>query len=107
MILVHIVTKNRPLAIEIIDKLLEEKLLFNAMMSRKRVFEKDIVTGELTNCIHTLIIGKTKSLLFSKINKILLENYGASDQMPSLYCLPIVYMDPQRAEALLDHTTEV
>jgi len=107
MILVHIITKTRPQAIEIIDKLLEEKLLFNAMLSRKRVFEKDTLTGGLTSSIHTLIIGKTKSLLFNTINKTLHEKYDHTNQMPSLYCLPIVYIDPQRAEGISQRTIEV
>jgi len=107
MILVHIITRKRAQALEIIDVLLENKLLFNAMLSRKKVFEKDDKTGELKNTFHTLIIGKTKSLLFNSINKLLISRYGNTEKMPALYCLPIVYMDPERAEALLEHTTEV
>lgn len=107
MILVHIITEKKERALEIIDILLEKKLLFNAMLSRKKVFEKDSITGELKEKKQILVIGKTKSLLFNKINKLLVSMYGDSDQMPSLYCLPIVYMDTERAEELLRRTLKV
>ncbi|MGB5498728.1 MAG: hypothetical protein WBM77_07340 [Maribacter sp.] len=92
---------------EIIDELLENKLLFNAMLSQKKGFIKDPGTGELKSTLYTLIIGKTKSLLFNSIYNLLTERYGDSKKMPSLYCLPIVYMDPERAEALSEQTMQV
>jgi len=105
MILVHIITQKRAQAIEIIDALLEEKLLFNAMLSRKKVYEKNKETGQLVGNVQTLIIGKTKSLLFSKINEFIVSKYA--QEVPSLYCLPIVYIDPGKAEELLKKTMEV
>ncbi len=105
MILVHIITQQRAQAIEIIDVLLEKKLLFNAMLSRKKVYEKNKETGQLVGKVQTLIIGKTKSLLFNKINELIISRYP--QQMPSLYCLPIVYIDPERAEELFRKTMEV
>lgn len=107
MILVHIITQSRSQALEIVDTLLEQKLLFNAMVSRKKVYQKDTDTGELVGTINTLIIGKTRALLFNRINKLLINKYDNTAQMPNLYCLPIVYMDSERAEELLERTVEV
>jgi len=98
MVLIHIITDEKAQAIEIIDLLLERKLLFNAMLSRKKVYEKNKTTGELCAKVQILIIGKTKALLFNKINRLIISIY--SKQMPSLYCLPIVYIDPERGEKL-------
>lgn len=107
MILVHIITKSRAQALEIVDTLLDKKLLFNAMVSRKKVYKKDAFTGELKGTINTLIIGKTRALLFNSINKLLSNTYSSTNQIPNIYCLPIVYMDPKRAEELLEQTLEV
>lgn len=107
MILVQIITEKKEQALEIIDILLEKKLLFNAMLSRKKVFEKGTRTGKLNGKSQTLITGKTKSLLFNGINKLLLNQYGLTDQMPSIYCLPIVFMDTGLAEELLERTVKI
>lgn len=107
MILVHIITEEREQALEIIDILLEKKLLFNAMLSRKKVFEKDPRTGELNVEVQTFVIGKTKSLLFNGINRLLVSLYGNTDKMPRIYSLPIVYMDPEQSEAILERTVKV
>ena len=107
MVLVHIITQKREQALEIIDILLEKKLLYNAMLSRKKVFEKDSNTGKLNDKIEILVIGKTKSLLFNKINNLLVLLYGNTSIMPSIYCLPIVYMDPEQTQTLLRRTLKV
>lgn len=107
MILVHIITQKRVQALEIVETLLGRKLLYNAMISRKKVYQIDSKTGVLNGTVHSLIIGKTKSLLFNSINKLLLSTYGHSGQMPSIYSLPIVYMDPDEAEELLAQTLKV
>lgn len=105
MVLVHIITEQKAQALEIIDLLLERKLLFNAMLSRKKVYEKCEDTRELCGKVQTLIIGKTKALLFNRINKLLTSKYPK--KMPSLYCLPIVYIDPERGEKLLKETEKI
>jgi len=107
MILVHIITQSRSQALEIVDTLLEQKLLFNAMVSRKKIYQKDIDTGELVGTFNTLTIGKTKALLFNRINNLLINKYDNTAQMPTLYCLPIVYIDSERAEELLESTAKV
>ncbi len=107
MILVHIIIDKREQAMEIIDTLLDKKLLFNAMLSEKKVFEKDSRTCKLKGTIQVLIIGKTKSLLFNSINKLLISMYGSTNKMPRIYCLPIVYMDPEQSEALLERTLKI
>lgn len=107
MILVHIITETKEQALEIIDILLEKKLLFNAMLSRKKVFERDSHSSKLNGKIKILVIGKTKSLLFNSINILLVSLYGNIDKMPHIYCLPIVYMNQEQSETLLERTVQV
>lgn len=105
MILVHIITKKNEQALEIIDLLIHKKLLFDAMVSEKTVYKKSKVTGKLVSSLQTLVIGRTKSLLFNAINQLLMEKY--IDHMPVLYSLPIVYMQPEQAEEILSETVRV
>lgn len=107
MILVHIITQSRSQALEIVDMLLEKNLLFNAMLSRKKVYQKETSHGGLKGTINTLIIGKTRALLFNSINTLLNDTYSVTDQMPSIYCLPIVYADSKSSKELLEQTLDV
>ena len=105
MILAHIITQDKEQAMEIINLLMDKKLLFHAIVSEKVVYQKNGCSGKLESGVQTLIIGKTKALLFSTINKLLLKKYP--QHMPLLYSVPIVYMDEGQATLLRSHTAEV
>ncbi len=105
MILAHIIAKDTVQALEIIHLLIDEKLLLQAAISEKTIFEKKTSDGKLISEKRTLIIGKTKALLFSIINEVLKRNFKKN--MPMLYAVPIVYMDDELATLLRENTAKV
>lgn len=105
MILAHIIVKEKDQTMDIIKLLTEKDLIFSAVISTKKVFEKDKSTGKLKHLEHTLIIGKTKALLFSTINTILKEKYPKN--MPMLYAIPIIYMDDELTDMVRSGTALV
>lgn len=105
MILAHIIAHNRTQALEIINILMDEKLLLQAAASEKEIYEKKSDDGELICEKKTLIIGKTKALLFSEINNVLKKHF--SQNMPMLYAVPIIYMDEELANLLRENTAKV
>ena len=105
MVLVHIICKHQKQCDEIITFLLESKLVLDAWVSEKAVFmnREDQYKGRKKRQI--LIMCKTKALLFNTINDALSEKYPKN--MPTLYCIPIVYMNAQQAERLRNETIPV
>lgn len=105
MILAHIISKNKKQALKIIAILLEKKLLLHAAISKKTVYQYNKDQLRVEKQKHTLIIGKTKALLFNTINKELKDHF--SENMPMLYAAPIVYMDEELATILRKSTAKV
>ncbi len=105
MILAHIIAANRKQALEIIHLLMDENLLLQAAVSEKTIYQKKTANGELVRKNRTLIIGKTKALLFTTINDVLKRNF--KEDMPMLYSVPIVYMDEELAAMLRENTAKV
>jgi uncharacterized protein involved in tolerance to divalent cations len=105
MILAHIIVKEREQTMDIIKLLTKKDLIFSAVISTKKVYEKNKKTGKIEHLEHTLIIGKTKALLFGKINALLKEKYPRS--MPMLYAIPIIYMDDELTEMVRSNTALV
>ncbi len=105
MILTHIIAKNKKQALQIIGVLLEKKLLLHAAISKKTVFKFNEKAMKLEKQKQTLIIGKTKALLFNTINKELKEHFF--ENMPMLYAVPIVYMDEELAATLRANTAKI
>ncbi len=105
MILIHIVPQNNSDSDEIVDFLVKKKLILNAMIHEKiRVRQKNEM-GIIESVTRNLIVGKTKALLFNTIDELLRETYGK--QMPVLYSIPIVHMDWEQAEVLMQETENV
>lgn len=105
MILIHIVPENNSQSDEIVDLLVEKKLILNAMIHENiRVRQKN-KNGVIESITRNLVVGKTKALLFNTIDEVLREKYG--DQMPVLYSIPIVHMDWEQAEELMQETEKV
>ena len=85
--------------------MLENKLVLDAWVSEKALFmnRDDQYKGRKKRQI--LIMCKTKALLFNTINEVLSEKYPKN--MPTLYCVPIIYMNPEQAERLRSETVQV
>ena len=92
-------------ALDIIHLLMDKKLLLQAAISEKTIFQKKTGSGKLVSEKRTLIIGKTKALLFSTINEVLKTTF--KDSMPMLYAVPIIYMDDSLAQLLRENTAKV
>ena len=105
MILAHIITNNKRQAMEIINLLMDKKLLLHAIVSEKMVYQKKEAGGALEASKQTLIIGKTKALLFQAINQELKDKYP--ENMPWLYSIPIIYMDEDQITFLRANTAKV
>ena len=105
MILAHIIVPDIEQTMDIIKVLIENDLIFNAGISTKNVYEKNKENGTLDHFEQTLIIGKTKAMLFSKINDVLKAKYP--NNMPMLYAIPIVYMDEEQYDLLRHRTASV
>jgi uncharacterized protein involved in tolerance to divalent cations len=105
MILAHIIAKNKKQALQIVALLLEKELLLHAAISKKTVYQFDHKENRILQKKQTLIIGKTKALLFEDINKQLKSHFLKN--MPMLYAVPIVYMDEDLATFLRAGTAKV
>ncbi|WP_343488107.1 hypothetical protein [Allomuricauda sp. d1] len=104
MILVHIICKTKTQALDIVDVLINEKLVLDAMISDKLLF-KQLKSGEMKSHERVLVMGTTKALLFNTINKIISGKY--TDSPPLIYAMPIVYMDAEQTEELQQETIKV
>lgn len=102
MIAIQIVCTDQNEAKKIIQQLLGERLIWNALVTESTDYTRKRGPGKMHETHQVLITAKTKSLLFQPINLLLRKTYGSS--MPVLYALPIVYMDPEQADQLLKRT---
>ena len=105
MVLVHIICKHQKQADEIVGFLLEKNLVLDAWVSEKTVYLNREYQDSSRRRRQIMIMCKTKALLFNTINDALSEKYPKS--MPELYCVPIVYMDPDQALRLRQGTAMV
>lgn len=105
MILLHVITSDEEQAIEIADFLIEEKLILDAVIIKKVLVRQKSEDGVFSTITQTMIIGRTKSLLFSYIDQKIRERYP--DNMPLLYSLAIVNMDWEQADVLINQTAKV
>jgi uncharacterized protein involved in tolerance to divalent cations len=96
---------DRTQALEIINLLMDKKLLLQAAVSEKTIYQRKTESGKLISESRTLIIGKTKGLLFTAINKELKKHFF--ENMPMLYAVPIIYMDEELAQLLRENTAKV
>ena len=93
------------MANDIVDFLVNNKLILDAVMMEKVTMRKKGNDNQLVSENKTLIMGKTKSLLFNLIDTKLRERY--KDDMPILYSVPIVNMDWDQANELIKETITV
>jgi len=100
MILLHILSNEEDQANDIVDFLTEENLILEAVL-----LEKVSVRKKEGNSNQTLIMGKTKALLFNTIDIMLKEKY--KEKMPVIYSLPIVNMDWEQSKNLTEDIRKV
>lgn len=105
MILLHVIAENEHQATEIEDFLVSEKLILNTITLEKVSMRMKSKNGDLQSKVKYLIMGKTKALLFNKIDKLLRKRY--KNKMPELYSLAIVNMDWDQANELVKQTEKV
>ncbi|MBT8183861.1 MAG: divalent cation tolerance protein CutA [Eudoraea sp.] len=105
MILLRIGVGDKKQAEEIIHLLLAKKLIFSPTLSQQESFISAEETGHIQTKEKFLICGQTKALLFEQINTELSQKYP--NNMPLLYALPIVYMDPGQSEELKSATRKI
>ncbi|MGB5437130.1 MAG: hypothetical protein WBM98_14640 [Maribacter sp.] len=105
MVLTHILTDTKEQALNCIDILLDKKLLLDASLSEKTTYFKNESSHKLESKSNILIIGRTKALLFQSIDQVLQKYYP--NNMPSLYAVPIVYMNDDQSDAIREKTAKI
>jgi uncharacterized protein involved in tolerance to divalent cations len=105
MVLIHILSDTREQALKCIEILLNKKLLLDASISEKTTFSKNETSGKLESTSNVLILGRTKALLFQSIDQELKKNYP--NNLPSLYAVPIVYMNEDQSNEIRKKTAKI
>ncbi|TAI47920.1 hypothetical protein [Flagellimonas allohymeniacidonis] len=104
MVLMHICCNSATQAEEVVDFLLDEKLVLDALVSDKLLYKR-VQNKAKKSFGQTLVMGTTKALLFTKINKKIKEKYPSNT--PLVYAMPIIYMDPLQEKKLKKNTEKV
>jgi hypothetical protein len=105
MILLHIISDEEEQAIEIADILMEQNLLLEAVLLEKVTVRKKTLEGNPISTKQTLIMGKTKALLFTSIDEMLKARY--KEKMPVIYSTPIVHMDWEQSKELVSEVAKI
>ncbi|GMN09817.1 hypothetical protein MTsPCn9_18600 [Croceitalea sp. MTPC9] len=104
MILLHISCNSHEQANSIVDFLIDEKLMIDALVSDSMLF-KQLNLGKKESLHQVLIMGTTKALLFKLITQKIKAKYP--DNMPLIYATPIVYMEEEQTKHLQDELKKV
>ena len=104
MIIVYVMTNEPEQVKEIVELLINEKLITGVtVMDTVSSYKND--NDEIETVSTNLLIGRTKAMLFTTIEKLLKFKYG--DKMPVLYAVPVVNMDVAHMEKLKKVIKEV
>jgi len=103
MILLHIISDDEEQAIEIANFLIDKDLILDATLLEKVSIRKKI-NNQIESMNKTLIMGKTKAILFDVINELLKEKY--KENMLVIYSLPIVFMDWEESKELANEVAK-
>jgi uncharacterized protein involved in tolerance to divalent cations len=103
MILLHIISDDEEQAIEIANFLIEKDIILDATLLEKVSIRKKI-NNQIESMNKTLIMGKTKAILFDVINELLKEKY--KENMLVIYSLPIVFMDWEESKELANEVAK-
>ncbi|TSE04103.1 MULTISPECIES: hypothetical protein [Aquimarina] len=103
MVKIWIIPKSKSQADEIVEFLLRGKYLLTVMILENCVLAKIDRKNQTHRLNKTLISGIIRSLQFNNLNDRLRKMYPSN--MPILYSVPIIQMDPQQSEAIADYIT--
>ncbi len=103
MIKIYIIPKNKKQSEEIIEFLLHGKHILTAMVIENMLLSKINEKKQTITSKKNAITGIIRSLHFNSLNEKLKEMY--QEHMPILYSIPIVHMDPDQADAIIEYTT--
>lgn len=102
--LLNVVAHSAAQAKEIAVYLLDQKFIIQASIGEKEVYELN-ENHELEGSKQYVIKGISKALLFDTINKNLRSTY--SEQMPTLFAEPLIYIDSEQNEKFLEGIVKV
>lgn len=102
--LLNVVAHSAAQAKEIAVYLLDQKFIIQASIGEKEVYELN-KNHELEGSKQYVIKGISKALLFDTINKNLRSKY--SEQMPTLFAEPLIYIDSEQNEKFLEGIVKV
>mgnify|MGYP000494914195 CR=1 FL=1 len=103
MVQICIIPENKSQTDEIVNFLLKGKYLLNTVIVDNCILAKIDSKNRTARLNKTVISGIIRSLQFSNLNNRLREMYRYN--MPVLYAVPIVHMDPDQSEAIADYVT--
>lgn len=98
MNLIHVRSTSKQQINEVIDLLLDEKLILDPMVLENVYLRKKTQQGVYENEKQFLMVAKARALHFVKIESILQNKYN--EKTPDIYSLPIVNMDWKKADVL-------
>lgn len=104
MVLIHIICSSPTQANDMVDFLIDEKLMLNALVSNKMLYKR-FKNNQRENFEQILVMGTTKALLFNKINKRIKKKFA--ENLPLIYAMPIIYMDEHQNLELQTKTQKV
>lgn len=96
----QVIAKSKKILHTIAEDLLQEKLIANATISEEIIFKEIDENNVMSETAQFTMKGISKSLLFHKINLRLREQYN--DAMPLLYAEPIIMIDAEQTERILE-----
>ncbi len=104
MIQLHIITSKIKQVKEIATMLIDEKLITDVtVLDSLTSYEGG--NGRVQTTKNNLLMGRTKAMLFTSIEKLLKAKYG--DDVPVIYGMPIINMDLSHLERLKKTVKEV
>ncbi len=98
MVLLHIICNDRQQSDDIADLLVKENLVLSAVTFQGVSVKEREESGTIGQSEQTMLIGRTRGLLFNTVQERLRELYPTN--MPVIYSMPIVNMNWQDADAL-------
>mgnify|MGYP000273770750 CR=1 FL=1 len=103
MVKVCIIPKSNKQSDEIVEFLLRGKHILTALVKENMMVTKLNEKDQTVKSKKTAITGIIRSLHFNNLNEKLKEIY--KEEMPVLYSVPIIHMDPDQADAIMEYTT--
>ncbi len=104
MVTIFIITKNKESAKEIAMRILEERLAYSLNIL-DNVFSMRREKGKIVEYHETLILAKTKALLYHKVEE-LIKNLDA-DHQPLVFSFPITQMQQTLFDSIQASTLKV